>query len=81
MRLLRRSCPWLLMVEETIGGQIETLSAAERHYLAGCIDRWCPGLSDSLSDWLSIHHTEFSVLESSPLAFLDETPLLKWSLG
>ena len=69
------------MDEETEWGQVETPAMAQRLYLVGCMNSWCPGLSDNVSVRLSIHQSELSVLESLPSAFLDETPQLKWSLG
>ena len=56
----------MVMDGETVQGQLETSSEAGRLYLAGCMDRWCPGLSDSVSVRLSLHTAELSVLESFP---------------
>ena len=67
------------MDEETKCGQVETPAVAQRLYLAGCMNSWCPGLSDKVSARLSIHQTELSVLELPSSVFLGETCCLKSS--
>ena len=64
---------------ETEWGQDETPAIVLRLYLVGCMNSWCPGLSDSVSDRLSIHQTELSVLELPSSVFLGETFSLKSS--